>query len=51
MELLPPAATAHMTFACLSEAVAKPLIEAGHEKVRQAPFPDEAALLKLSQDR
>ena len=34
-------------FACISEAAAAPLRGAGHEKVRSAPFPDEAALLKL----
>lgn len=34
-------------FLCLSRAVAAPLVEAGYEKVRAAPFPDEAALLKL----
>ena len=34
-------------FACISEAAAAPLRAAGHEKVRSAPFPDEAALLKL----
>lgn len=37
-------------FACISEAAAAPLRSAGHEKVRSAPFPDEAALLKLLQD-
>lgn len=35
----------------LSPAVAAPLIEAGFEKVRAAPFPDEAALLKLLAER
>jgi len=35
----------------LSPAVAAPLIEAGFEKVRAAPFPDEAALLKLLSER
>ena len=34
-------------FLALSPAVAQPLLEAGFEKVRAAPFPDEAALLKL----
>ena len=35
----------------LSPAVAAPLVEAGFEKVRAAPFPDEAALLKLLSER
>lgn len=35
----------------LSPAVAAPLLEAGFEKVRAAPFPDEAALLKLLSER
>jgi uroporphyrinogen-III synthase len=35
----------------LSPAVAAPLIEAGFEKVRAAPFPEEAALLKLLSER
>lgn len=35
----------------LSQAVAQPLLEAGYEKVRWAPFPDEAALLKLLSER
>lgn len=35
----------------LSEAVAQPLRDAGFEKVRWAPFPDEAALLKLLSER
>jgi uroporphyrinogen-III synthase len=40
-------AQASPLFACISEAAAAPLRAAGHEKVRWAPFPDEAALLKL----
>lgn len=35
----------------LSRAVAQPLLDAGFEKVRWAPFPDEAALLKLLSER
>jgi uroporphyrinogen-III synthase len=40
-----------MLFACISEAAAAPLRAAGHEKVRSAPFPDEASVLKLLEDR
>jgi len=34
-------------YLALSRAVAAPLVEAGYEKVRAAPSPDETALLKL----
>ncbi|HEY3814434.1 MAG TPA: uroporphyrinogen-III synthase [Caulobacteraceae bacterium] len=40
-------AQASPQFLCISQAAAAPLRAAGHEKVRSAPFPDEAALLKL----
>ena len=42
-----PPERASPLFACISEAAAHPLRAAGHEKVRWAPFPHEAALLKL----
>ncbi len=41
---------ARPTFFCISGQAAAPLIAAGHEKVFAAPFPDEAALLKLLSD-
>jgi uroporphyrinogen-III synthase len=36
-----------LTFLCISDRAAAPLLQAGHEKVLAAPFPAEAALLKL----
>jgi uroporphyrinogen-III synthase len=45
--LIAPAAAPHLLFACISEKAAKPLIDAGHQKLRAAQFPDEAGLLKL----
>ena len=50
VELLDPAAVPALAFACISDAAAAPLRAAGHEKVLAAPFPDEAALLKLLED-
>lgn len=47
VELLAPEDRARMTFACISEKAARPLVEADCEKVLVARFPDEAALLKL----
>lgn len=38
-------------YLCLSRAVAQPLVDAGFEKVRWAPFPDDTALLKLLAER
>lgn len=38
-------------YLCLSKSVAQPLIDAGFEKVRWSPFPDDAALLKLLAER
>ncbi len=40
-----------LLFACISENAARPLLEAGHEKVLAARFPDEAGLLKLLEGR
>ena len=45
--LLDPAALARLDVACISEAAARPLVETGARNVRFAPFPAEAALLKL----
>lgn len=45
-ELLDAAALARLDFACISEAAARPLAETG-ANARFAPFPTEAALLKL----
>jgi uroporphyrinogen-III synthase len=50
-ERLDPPRTRHLLFACISDAAAEPLRAAGHEKVLAAPFPDEASLLKLLEDR
>jgi uroporphyrinogen-III synthase len=50
-ELLDPASTRHLAFACISAKAAAPLLAAGYEKVAHALFPDEAALLKLIDDR
>jgi uroporphyrinogen-III synthase len=44
---LDPASLARLDFACISEAAARPLAEAGARSVRSAPFPTEADLLKL----
>jgi uroporphyrinogen-III synthase len=45
--LLDAAALARLDFACISEAAARPLVEAGARGARVAPFATEAALLKL----
>ncbi|HWE47575.1 MAG TPA: uroporphyrinogen-III synthase [Caulobacteraceae bacterium] len=42
-----PAQVQGLVFACISPAAARPLTDHGHEKVRSAPFPNEASLLKL----
>jgi len=47
-ELLDAAALARLAFACISEAAARPLVQAGARYVGVAPFPTEAALLKLA---
>jgi uroporphyrinogen-III synthase len=46
-ERLDAGALARLDFACISEAAARPLAETGARHVRFAPFPTEAALLKL----
>jgi uroporphyrinogen-III synthase len=38
---------ARLTFACISDAAARPLLTAGASTVRVAPFPTEADLLRL----
>jgi uroporphyrinogen-III synthase len=45
--LLDAAALARLNFACISEAVARPLVEAGARRTRVAASPTDAALLKL----
>jgi uroporphyrinogen-III synthase len=45
-ELVAPEADGPV-FACMSSKCAAPLIAAGFQKVRSAPFPDEAGLLKV----
>jgi uroporphyrinogen-III synthase len=47
VELLDADAIARLGFACISEAAARPLVAAGSGKAHLAPFPTEAALLKL----
>ena len=46
--LLDASTLARLDFACISEAAARPLLETGARRARFAPFPTEAALLKLT---